>query len=455
LKQIKSSTDSKEKHRLLWKYYILTSWSQAPIEKQLADLQDIDIDSLQILNKQYWKDKNNVYYIWYMGYGEIFDHEQALFHRVQDADVPTFSTQTNEKTLAHSGITYDGQLWFEWTQIVVSYAIDKQFVFVNWQKVHHSDAKTYTVLPFWVFAKDKNFVYFRNWYQWYAPHIPLYDVDPKTFEIIDWHFAKDKNYVYHITNCGGGSGRETCIDRISDKPDSFDPTTRKESCPLDAPDCDQSEEESLICDPRLFQQPDGTIDIHNWYYKDPKQKILYYWTINIDADYESFQTITNLDKDWYGSFYPWFAKDKNHVFYYVRILSWANPSTFKVSHWYIVQDDKNVWYISWCGTARAISWANVPSFWAFSWEETYAYPDYHKDTTSVYRHWLPIPWANPNSFQRLRYWYAQDGNTLYYQNKKVVNADTSTVIVVWGIWWFDAYDGNSWFKNWEMIGEKK
>jgi hypothetical protein len=69
-------------------------------------------------------------------------------------------------------------------------------------------------------------VYFRNWYTEDAPYIPLAQVDSETFEVLNRFYAKDKNAVYEVSNCGGGSGRETCLKRLENAdPKAFSSST--------------------------------------------------------------------------------------------------------------------------------------------------------------------------------------------------------------------------------------
>jgi hypothetical protein len=85
------------------------------------------------------------------------------------------------------------------------------------------------VLPWGIFAKDDDprsadgsgQIFFRPWYEPYAPNIPLQGVDVETFEVLSWKYAKDKQNVYEVFDCGGGSGRETCVERVK----NADPTT--------------------------------------------------------------------------------------------------------------------------------------------------------------------------------------------------------------------------------------
>jgi hypothetical protein len=115
--------------------------------------------------------------------------------------------------LEHS-YNYQASLGFEGSEMFVSYAKDKNHVYVNGLPIQGANPETYEVLPWGIFAKDDNQVFFRHWYAPYAPNIPLQGVDVESFEVVNRFYAKDKQYVYEVANCGGGSGRETCLKRL-------------------------------------------------------------------------------------------------------------------------------------------------------------------------------------------------------------------------------------------------
>ncbi|MDR3168756.1 MAG: DKNYY domain-containing protein [Candidatus Peribacteria bacterium] len=136
------------------------------------------------------------------------------------ATFQVYDTRHQIKDLEHS-YNYQRAVSFEGTEIFVYYAKDKNHVYFNGLPIQGANPDTYEVLERGIFAKDDSQIFFRSWYEPYAPNIPLQGVDVETFEVLSWEYAKDKQNVYEVFDCGGGSGREACIERVK----NADPTT--------------------------------------------------------------------------------------------------------------------------------------------------------------------------------------------------------------------------------------
>ena len=117
-----------------------------------------DLESFEILNKDYAKDKNFVYYSY--GWG---------FKKIEWSDPESFEI-LNEK-----------------------YAKDKNFVYYRWEQIEWLDSESFEIINE-DYAKDKNFVYFYR-YAWVFEKIEW--LDSESFEILNKDYAKDKNSIYY------------------------------------------------------------------------------------------------------------------------------------------------------------------------------------------------------------------------------------------------------------------
>jgi len=118
-------------------------------------LKNVDIDTFEIFESCYAKDKNNIFE------GHINFKDADLYF-----DAPSFKAFNCYYTLDKNGAYY---------------RLNK--------KISQADINTFESLNE-VFAKDKNNIYFK----WHL----IKDVDYSSFKIIEKRFAKDKNQIFYI-----------------------------------------------------------------------------------------------------------------------------------------------------------------------------------------------------------------------------------------------------------------
>jgi hypothetical protein len=139
----------------------------------------------------------------------------------------------------------------------------------------------------------------------------------ESFEVLSWFYARDKHYVYEISNCGGGSGRETCVKRVSNAdPESF---VALPLSPFESQDIVAYDNNALYS--RMgFRIPNGdraTFKILNYYYAQDKNAV---YCLG-DANYPEAQKIVGVDVPSFYQYGNYSAKDDNHSYYQCKIVS--------------------------------------------------------------------------------------------------------------------------------------
>jgi hypothetical protein len=139
---------SESKKRVLLQVYIEQDYRFME-RKGYYFIDHMDVPSLQLLNKQYRKDNNHVYYIGYLQHAEVFDEDAELFHTLKNADVATFQTYDSKHLVKNLTSSYNYQygLSFEGSELYVEYAKDKNAVYSNGLPISKADPDTYEPLP--------------------------------------------------------------------------------------------------------------------------------------------------------------------------------------------------------------------------------------------------------------------------------------------------------------------
>ena len=161
-------------------------------------LSDVDMDTFQIIMPNYYaKDKNSVY----SGHKKIKGANPKTIKVLNIAyvkdDKTVFSNFSFSNTLKNADVNF-----FE--ALGQYYGKDKNNVYLMGEKIKKADVKTFQVISeefFKHYSKDKNNVYLETYI--------IEGADPKTFEIIkeEPSYSKDKKYLYY-------SGKK--IDEIKD-----------------------------------------------------------------------------------------------------------------------------------------------------------------------------------------------------------------------------------------------
>ncbi len=215
--------------KLLWKYFIIDKdtiffqsvkidwyyitstsypWSNRNLVSIKSDksINNIDINTFEILNNYYSRDKKNIYYWW---------------EKIKNIDVNSFSIidedYWKDKTniyfeskkidwvnlesfkIIESPCSKDNTFCYYWENKIVwadintfivknnFFSLDINFVYYRWKRIEWTDPHSFSFIKYY-YWKDKNFVYFQS------NKIEL--ADPNSFIVLDSLYTKDKNYVY-------------------------------------------------------------------------------------------------------------------------------------------------------------------------------------------------------------------------------------------------------------------
>ena len=349
--QINHEKNLKTKKKLFMVFGELFGGARFDNGKFTRESKQLDLKSLKILNRSYLQDKKGIYYLGFRQQGEVFDRERLpIINRLKEADPKTFEIRNNKAVISPDAEVYESyHLSFEGTEVYFEYAQDKNNVYSNGLIIPWADPKSYHSLPYWVLAKDKNQIFFRAWYESSAPEHALGGVDPATFKILNRGYAKDKKHVYMIMNCWGGSGRETCIEKI----EKADPKTfvlySWENKLLDAYDKnalylksgqrvewgDQASLESIGDD--YLKDKNYVYGSYCWLDEERKGIDTYRKVYRMEqADPKTFELVCR------EGFFPHCseAKDKNFVYSDCSLLTGEDPKTFDLKRWKEQEEQK-------------------------------------------------------------------------------------------------------------------
>ena len=271
----------------------------------------IDLKTLKPIenNFDYFKDKNNVYYI-KSDYSDEIDNMYDYFEKVEGADVKSFEA------------------------IDYSVGKDKNSVYYEAQKINGADVKSFEFVGY-NFFKDKNNVYYQRSEFTDNPDISykfpkIEGADSKSFETIDYSVGKDKNSVYYETQKINGA------DTISFKSLENNFFRDKKSVYYKNKKLENIKPENFkVINSSLVKQGE------NLYYniKDENDNVKFIPLESKTVVDESFEV---LDED--------YTKDKNNVYFKGKILKGADVETFdkhynEDDNGYKIQDKNRIYKI--------------------------------------------------------------------------------------------------------------
>lgn len=362
-------------------------------------------NDFNILNEDYLKDKDKVYY-----------YSNDVIVPITGVDFQTFEIDNSGRCKAKdkNNSYYCGNIdkWninkIEWQLWDSSYIKDKDNIYFWDTIITWADLKTFSMLFFkdgdpydsTEYAKDKNHIYFRD--------MIITGADLRSFKIIDegGYYAKDKNHIYYHWEILEGA----------------DPVTFS-----------------------IIEFKDS-----NWYddslYAKDKNNIYYYSEKIIYIDVSTL----SLDKKLYG--WKWtiqYFQDKNNI--YIRtdlgVFSWFDKQTFEILDLGFYEKDKNnVYYYG-----QPLESVDIESFQLLS-------GDFAKDKNNIYYYGNILTWVDINSFNVLNKgnWYVKDKDNVFYYEEyedsihifNITWADSQTFQALWNQY---AKDKNYAYFNWEII----
>ena len=419
-------------------------------------LSDVDMDTFQIIMPNYYaKDKNSVY----SGHKKIKGANPKTIKVLNIAyvkdDKTVFSNFSFSNTLKNADVNF-----FE--ALGQYYGKDKNNVYLMGEKIKKADVKTFQVISeqsFNHYSKDKNNVYLETYI--------IEGADPKTFEIIkeEPFYSKDKKYLYY-------SGKK--IDEIKDN-------LKIMSAGIFG--IIKNGNRIYANGNRLdIENPENFKIIKNDYYNNPNiiygknDKNIYVIIGNgqkirskiiKDADINSFEImeigaysrdknniyfthsdvikIKDVDKDSFTIGKNGFSYDKNSVYFYGKKIDGISPKGFKIIDlavnsgdsvtFALLTDSKNLYKFIYefdpetykLKNTKLVTVTNVkvdaPSFEIVK-EDT---GSYYKDKDNVFYYDMnknelrKVEGGDRNSFVEMNNFFAKDNKNIYYLGKQIRN----------------------------------
>lgn len=419
-------------------------------------LSDVDMDTFQIIMPNYYaKDKNSVY----AGHKKIKGANPKTIKVLNIAyikdDKTVFSDFSFSNTLKNADVK-------SFETLGQYYGKDKNNVYLMGEKIKKADVKTFQVISeesFKHYSKDKNNVYLETYI--------IEGADPKTFEIIkeEPSYSKDKKYLYY-------SGKK--IDEIKDN---------LKIMSAGVLDIIKNGNRIYANGNSLdIENPENFKIIKNDYYSNPNiiygknNKNIYVIIGNgqkirskviKDADINSFEIteigaysrdknniyftysdvvkMKDVDKDSFTIGEHGFSHDKNSVYFYGKKIDGISPKGFKivdlaVNSWKpvtfaLLTDSKNLYKFIYefdpetykLKNTKLVTVTNVkvdaPSFEIVK-EDT---GSYYRDKDSVFYYdinkneLIRIEGADKNSFTEMENYFAKDNKNVYYLGKQIRN----------------------------------
>ncbi|NUJ97363.1 hypothetical protein HGA92_01080 [Candidatus Gracilibacteria bacterium] len=333
-------------------------------------LEGIDIDSFEIINDLFTKDKNNVYY---------------SNSKIEGADPETF--EFIEKDFSRSY----GKIFFRASEIVVNndtfqvlnkdYSKDKYFIYYHWRRMEGVSPQDFSIdnyenLNFYC-NKDTNYVYYRG--------EKIMGADLATFEIINKDYAKDRSSVYY------GGKKIYLYSKIYLNSSGYYSFPINDSFP---------ETFEIIND--FYSR-----DISNIYYLKDENDRFQGWEKIEGVDLETFEIINSE-----------YAKDKNNVYYKGEKIEGVDLETFEIINSEYAKDKNNVYY-----KGEKIEGVDLETFEIINSE-------YAKDKNNVYFDGEKIECADSGTFEIIDSEYAKDKNNVYFDGEKIECADSGTFEII-------------------------
>ena len=419
-------------------------------------LSDVDMDTFQIIMPNYYaKDKNSVY----AGHKKIKRANPKTIKVLNIAyikdDKTVFSDFSFSNTLKNADVK-------SFETLGEYYGKDKNNVYLMGEKIKKADVKTFQVISeesFNHYSKDKNNVYLETYI--------IEGADPKTFEIIKEKptYSKDKKYLYY-------SGKK--IDEIRDN---------LENMSAGVLDIIKNGNRIYANGNRLdIENPENFKIIKNDYYNNPNiiygknNKNIYVIIGNgqkirskviKDADINSFEIMEigaysrdknniyftysdvvqmkDVDKDSFTIGEHGFSYDKNSVYFYGKKIDGISPKGFKIVDlavnsgdsvtFALLTDSKNLYKFIYKFDEEEYNLkkpelavitnvkVDAPSF-----ELIKSYTgSYYRDKDSVFyydinkKELIKVEGADRNSFTEMENDFAKDNRSFYYLGKQVRN----------------------------------
>ena len=256
--------------------------------EEVKKIQNADLNTFEEVSKEYYRDKNNVYY---------YDNYDGDVKKVKGADAKTF-------------------------EAIEGYALgrDKNAVYDRGKMIKGLDPVTFEDLN-GNFYKDKNGVYYEG--------MLMKGIDSKSFEpFVNYTHVKDKNGIYSFYQ----KENEVVVEKVEISPEidlkTLQPIENYSEYSKDKNNVYYHFKKIEGADIKTFE-PEG--------YSIGKDKMgVYYETRKVNGvDVNSFEVLKND-----------FFKDKNNVYYKNKKLEIFKPKNFEVIDYSLVKQNEDLYYFT-------------------------------------------------------------------------------------------------------------
>ena len=172
----------------------------------------MDKGSFQKISRNYYKDKNHVYYNYIVDVGSAHSSIIETFHLIEDADPQTFKVlekiliygefevypfACDKSRVYYEGFPIENANPKTFRSLNDTYSTDGKRIFFKNCEIENADLQTFKVSGdgYYAFAYDKHFLYF---------HYQKEKIDIETFEIEHNSSTRcsDKRYVFYLIGTG-------------------------------------------------------------------------------------------------------------------------------------------------------------------------------------------------------------------------------------------------------------
>jgi len=297
----------------------------------------------------------------------------------------------------------------------LTYSRDKNFLYREGERVLGADPDTLLILGRG-YIKDKNSVYYRG--------KKIDGSDGKTFEFLKYGYAHDKNFVYLVWQ-----GKK--IEGLNG--DTFEILGSDGKYAKDSKSVYYNKEKIKGADSETFElMYDGNtvLTVSNGTYiglvgysKD-KNTVYYKGEKIAGSDPDTFVFVTDG-----GRLY---VKDKNFVYLYygAKKLPWIDSMTFEHFFWNYFKDKNTVYF----GNGKILTGADPKTFKVlgsiYIKDKNFVWRSYYRDEGGTIESVALIDGADPETFEFLEYGYAKNKNFVYVNGDALLGADADSIEVL-------------------------
>ncbi len=324
-------------------------------------VKEANLEEIEIINDTYAKDKNNVYYC---------DAYWSEYEIIENGDVETF-TMINDTYAKDKNNVYYEDCWTYYCDLNITdinpdffkdlgqgFVKDNKNVYYGSRKHEELDVDTFKFLNdsyYGDFAKDKNSVYYIQYFRGGVRINVCEECDVNTFERINNYYSKDKDNVYFnsgsiekISNVDLDSFSLLSSNKAKDKNNYYvngyittSTENIKEINQLEQEihtiqgDYKKNSQIVYLQDRVIYKADPDSFQIINFPYSKDDNNVFYFWNpIPAQVDQESFEILNND-----------YSKDKFNIYYKNNVIEEADVDTFRLSDGQDYQaEDKNYYY---------------------------------------------------------------------------------------------------------------